>query len=50
MLDETDFNEEGFVENRAIFGTQKPEHTSYIIQMARGARLRMFGTFMTRIK
>ncbi|OKL63763.1 hypothetical protein UA08_00036 [Talaromyces atroroseus] len=39
MLDETDFDEAGFVGNRAIFGTQKPEHTLYIIQMARASRL-----------
>ena len=42
MLDETDFDELGFVGNRAVFGTQRPEHISYMIQMARAARLRMF--------
>lgn len=42
MLDETDFDEAGFVGNRVIFGIQRPEHISYIIQMVRAARLRMF--------
>ncbi|KUL87123.1 hypothetical protein ZTR_05563 [Talaromyces verruculosus] len=39
MLDEADFDESGFVGNRAIFGTQRPEHVSYMIQMARASRL-----------
>ncbi|QGA15740.1 hypothetical protein EYB26_003400 [Talaromyces marneffei] len=39
MLDETDFDEAGFVGNRVIFGIQRPEHISYIIQMVRAARL-----------
>lgn len=41
MLDETDFEEEGAVGNPTVFGEQKPEHASYMIQMARAARLRM---------
>ncbi|KAH8693866.1 putative cutinase transcription factor 1 alpha [Talaromyces proteolyticus] len=39
MLDGTDFEEEGVVENKSVFGEQKPEHASYMIQMARAARL-----------
>ncbi|EED20389.1 cutinase transcription factor 1 alpha, putative [Talaromyces stipitatus ATCC 10500] len=39
MLDEEDFDESGFVGNTAVFGIQRPEHISYMIQMARASRL-----------
>jgi hypothetical protein len=48
MLDETDFEEDGVVGNPAVFGKQKPEHASYMTQMARAARLRM-DTMKTRL-
>ncbi|KAL1968165.1 hypothetical protein VTN77DRAFT_2000 [Rasamsonia byssochlamydoides] len=39
MPEESDFEEEGPVSNPAIFGTPRPEHALYMIQMTRLARL-----------